>query len=471
SGDATAASPSVAVVGGGLAGLAATVALQGAGCRVELFEARRFLGGRAASFRDPATGEVVDLCQHVSMGCCTNLADFCRRLEISDCFRRDRTLHFIGPDGRQFDFRPLRWLPAPLHLLRGFCNMGFLSMADRLAIARALWRLMRLRAADCPSDATIGGWLAEQKQPTRAIERFWTVILVSTLGERLERASLAAARKVLVDGFLASSEASTIEVPRVPLAALYGERMESWLAAHDVALHSNSPIRQVECDDASLGVRTASDLHRSDFVILAVPWSKVRAMLTDDLANRWPGVADLARIESSPITGVHLWFDRPIMDLPHAVLVGRLGQWIFRRPTEALGKGIGHYYQVVISASHDLAGRDRQAVVDDLCGELAAIWPEARKAKLLRSRIVADPDAVFSVQCGSELFRPPQQTPIPGLLVAGDWTATGWPATMEGAVRSGYLAAESILEQSGRPRRLIVPDLSRGLLARLCINE
>ncbi len=181
--------PRVAVVGGGLAGLAAAIALSSAGCRVELFEARRSLGGRAASFRDPASGEWVDHCQHVSMGCCTNLADFCRRTEISGLFRHDDTLNFFGPDRRPCRFRAAPLLPAPLHLAPAFLRLRYLSLRDRLAIGRAIWKLMRMRSSpnnlDGHQEATIGEWLTRQGQSPAAIEQFWSVILVTRPGRAI----------------------------------------------------------------------------------------------------------------------------------------------------------------------------------------------------------------------------------------------------------------------------------------------
>jgi uncharacterized protein with NAD-binding domain and iron-sulfur cluster len=178
---------------------------------------------------------------------------------------------------------------------------------------------------------------------------------------------------------------------------------------------------------------------------------------------------DIEQVDASPITGVHLWFDRPIMPYEHAVLVGRLSQWVFHRGGDA--DGSGHYYQVVVSASRNLAGRDRSEIVDEVCRELASIWPEAAAARRLHARVVTEQSAVFSVQPGLEKIRPAQEITVPGLLVAGDWTSTGWPATMEGAVRSGYVAAETILQSLGRPQRILVPDLPRGMLARLLIRD
>ena len=465
----TEAAPTVAIVGGGLAGLAAAVALGSAGCRIDLFESRRWLGGRAASFRDPTTGELVDHCQHVSMGCCTNLADFCRRTGIDGLFRRDRTLHFIGPDGRRFPLQADRWLPAPLHLMRGFWSLKYLSRQDRFGIARALWTLMRLQVKDDDRLPTVGRWLHEQGQSPTAIDRFWSVILVSALGEQLDRASLSAARKVIVDGFLASRDAYTVEIPQAPLGTLYGERLIQWLADHRVTLHLNTPVRQIAVDAGRSVILGDGTRATADFVIVAVPWSKISELVPPGIASQCPWLDAIGSIEAAPITGVHLWFDRSFTELPHAVLVGRLSQWLFNRGPS--GPQADHYYQVVISASRELAGRDRHDVVAEVCDELRAIWPLARAAKLVHARVVTEHSAVFSVRPGLDGLRPAQQTSIPRLLVAGDWTATHWPSTMEGAVRSGYLAAEAVLKASGRAQGFLVPDLSRGFLARRLIKS
>jgi squalene-associated FAD-dependent desaturase len=468
---AAADAPTIAVVGGGLAGLAAAAALGTSGCRVKLFEARRMLGGRAASFRDPASGELVDHCQHVGMGCCTNLADFCRRTEIGELFRRDRTLWFIDPEGRQYRFGAVRWLPAPLHLAPGFWRLTFLSRGDRLGIARALWKLMRTCPADDPRGPTIGAWLAANGQSATAIEQFWRVILVSALGESLDRASLFAARKVLVDGFLAAREAYTLDIPEAPLAAVYGQRLARWLAEHGIEVNLGAAVRRVSCDQRPILQLADGQSLDADFVVVAVPWPKVAEVLDPRVVASWPWLDELTRMESAPITGVHLWFDRPIMPLAHAVLVGRTSQWIFNRGCRQPADGPqGHYYQVVISASRELAGRDRDAIAALVRDELAAIWPEVVASRLLRARVVTEHGAVFSPRPGLESLRPAQATSLERLFLAGDWTATGWPATMESAVRSGYLAAEGILKSLGRPRAFLASDLKRGALARLLIR-
>ncbi len=468
--------PSVGIVGGGLAGMAAAAALSTTGFQVSLFEARRRWGGRATSFREPASGELVDFCQHVSMRCCTNLADLAQRCGIASEFSPSRVLHFIAPDGRQCDLSPSRWLPAPFHWGPALARISYLTAADKLGIARAFWRLMREPIPAGEQSPTAAEWLRAQRQSPRAIEHFWGVVLVSALGESLEGASMAAARQVFVEGFLANREASVLEVPTEPLGEIYGERMPRWLAEQGVQICDSSPVKQIARSAAGKLLLQLPNGETAEFdqIIAAVPWHQLPELLSTEL--HWPGLAPASAWRAAPITGVHLWFDRPITPLPHAVLVGRLGQWLFDRGDKNQNEATTdtspreYYYQVVISALRDLAGRDREAVVAELCDELRPIWPQAAEARLLRLRVVTEQAAVFSVRPGIETLRPIQRTPINGLFLAGDWTATGWPATMEGAVRSGYLAAEEVTASLGQRRVFLVPDLPRSWLAKRLIR-
>lgn len=457
--------PRVGIVGGGLAGLAAAAALVEYGCTVELFEARRRLGGRAGSYVDPLDGAAIDHCQHVAMGCCTNFLDFCRRTGIAGLLERHQRLHFFGPDGRRCDFRGWKWLPAPLHLAPAFAGLSYLTSGDKLAIARGMWALVREEAGDVAGGPTVLQWLLAQRQPAAAIERFWKVVLVSSLAESLERASLAAARKVFMDGFLSHVDASDVWIPRVTLDELYDVRVANWLCDRGAGICREAPVIAAQPRPGGCSLRFRDGAERSfESVIVAVPWRQLPKLLSPDDLRR-VGAADIAlSVASAPITSVHLWFDRAIMELTHAVLVERLSQWVFRRQPSA--QAAEHSYQVVISASQELAGRGQEAIVEEVWGDLRGVFPQAKDARLLRWRIVTEHDAVFSVRPGLDAMRPPQQTSIPGLLLAGDWTRTGWPATMEGAVRSGYLAAEGILARIGRPAQLLTPDLKRGWLLR-----
>jgi squalene-associated FAD-dependent desaturase len=450
----------IAIIGGGLAGLAAATALADHDCQVTLFEAKRRLGGRAGSYIDRASGESIDHCQHVAMGCCTNYLDFCRRTGVADLLERHTTLHFFDANGRRSDFRPSTWLPAPLHLLPPLLRLKHLTLADKCSIARAMLRLMKSSPAD---NSTVLNWLHAQRQSLSAIERFWQVVLVSALAESLDRASLAAARKVFLDGFLAHRDASNLLIPRVSLAELY-DRVAAGLCSRGVMIRLASSVATLlGTANGVTGLRLADGSEPNfDYVVLAVPWRHVADLLPRPLLAAIDPNGHFNSIEASPISSVHLWFDQPITELPHAVFIGRLSQWIFARQTKNASRE--PYYQVVISASHNLANRERTAVVNEVLDDLRAVFPAAASATLRRWQLITEHEAVFSCRPGLDATRPRQQTAIPNLLLAGDWTATGWPSTMEGAVKSGYLAAEAILSKLGRPHPIVIPDLPRNWL-------
>jgi squalene-associated FAD-dependent desaturase len=428
---------SLAIVGGGLAGVAAAATAVERGFRVTLFEQTKSLGGRAGSFVDSKTGDRVDYAHHVAMGCCTAFLDFCRHVGIEDCFDRSTKLHFIGPDGVQCDFGPSPWLPAPLHLLPGFWRLNYLTVAERLAIVRALTSLIRSN-----DPGTLDVWLRRNGQTPRMIERFWSVVLVSALSETVDHIAVSAAQKVLRDGFFASREASEVLLPRVPLGEIFHDRVGSWLSEQGVEVHLNTPVRRIEGNRERVAALILADGTRRpfDFVTAAVPWHRIGGLFDNDLAATIPTLKAATKIEPAAITAVHLWFDRSITTLPHAAFVGRLGQWIF--PTNR--DDARQHCEVLISASHRLTRRTHDEWLAEILQELRTIWPETMaKANLVHGRVVTQPAAVFSISPETEQLRPQQQTAIPNLSIAGDWTATGWPATMESALRSGRKAIDA----------------------------
>ncbi|WP_197453772.1 hydroxysqualene dehydroxylase HpnE [Caulifigura coniformis] len=462
------------IIGGGLAGLAAGAALAERSFDVTILESRPRLGGRASSFIDPVTGETIDNCQHVAMGCCTNFNAFCQLVGIEGQFRTESELHFIGPDGKRCAWKASS-LPAPFHLMPAFFRLGYLTLPQKVTAARGLRSLVRHGGRPGESFA---GWLKRHHQPPEVIERFWEVVLVSALSESMDRIDVGYARKVFVDGFLANREGWKVIIPNQPLDEIYGP-VKNWLEKRGATVRTSAGVDRIEFEgDRAVAVHLRNDeTIEADDIVVAVPWDRAEALVQGGLLRNpgsleKPGFCNL--MEAAPISSVHLWFDRPITDLPHAVFVGKSSQWLFQRgeeastsETESAPPGRSFYYQIVVSASRGFLQMESRQAIELVRRELASVWPIVNEARLLRGRIVTEHKAVFSPLPGIDDVRPTQRTSIPNLHLAGDWTRTGWPATMEGAVKSGFLAAESVLERSGRPANLIAPPLPPARLSKL----
>ncbi len=464
----------VVIVGGGIAGLTTAEAIirdHAEHFHVTLLEAKRVSGGRAGSFLDPKSGQLVDYCQHVAMGCCTNLLALLRRCDLEQRFHRYQQLVFLHPSCESSRFVPSAWLPPPLHLLPALSGLRFLSAQQRGEIRRGLWRLMRADPRSLITERA-GPCLRRWGQSDKTLRRFWDVILVSALGERTESVSMAAVHKVLIDGFAGTRHASDLLVPQQPLSEIIGKGLPEAIEKLGVTVRTSTPIRRLATQGRELlGVQTSGgETIPADHVVSAVPWHAAGRLLRDSAAaSVLPSLAAWESFPASPVTGVHLWFDRQITRRPHAVLVGTAAQWLFRDAGRCGQPPCEHYYQVVISAAHAAQNKDRHALVEQVVAELRQALPDAGEATLIRSRVVTDPQAVFSIQPEVETERPPANTPLPWLHLAGDWIATGWPATMEGAVISGRLAAASLLSQEGLTPSPIHPGLPRGWLAKQLI--
>ncbi len=431
--------PSVLVVGGGLAGMASATALVSAGWQAELIEARPFLGGRATSYALP-DGECIDNCQHILLRCCVNLLDFYQRMGVADKVRFHREFHFLEPGGRRSNLRA-GWLPAPLHFAGSFARLRFLTLAEKRAVARAMLAMWEQHGRRNDLDRiTMLDWLRETGQSAGSIDRFWRPVLVSAINEEPERISAHYGCKIFWLGFLAHSDSYEMGIPAVPLAELYGR-----FASAPVRLRA--PVEKVlAAGGRAAGVVVNGERRSADFYVLAVPFERA-AGLVPELGF------DLSRFEHSPITGIHLWFDRRVTELPHAALLGRTIQWFF-------DKGDGRYLQLVVSASRSLMEMGRAEVIALAVRELGEFLPEVGQARLMKAHVVKEARATFVASPGLDAARPVSKTRLKNLFLAGDWTRTGWPATMEGAVRSGYLAAEAATEAAGAARRFLLPDIA-----------
>ena len=459
---ADSAPKTVAVIGGGLAGLAAGCALSDAGFHVTLFERRPYVGGRASSYEHPGTGEVVDNCQHVLLGCCTNLTHFYDRLGVSDKIQWFDELTFIEPGGRASRIHPT-FLPAPFHSMPSFFGASSLSLKDKLGISRALSAMMRMsHPADDPQK-TFLQWLNEHGQTQRALDRFWKVVLVSALNEDLDRIAVGYAVQVFRESFMKSAAGGRMGVPRVPLSDLYNSAAE-YIKQRGGNVLLRCSVAAISPDANSVQVTSGGGQQNFDYLVLALPFQAVSGILpgspeAEDLKQK------LSHFESSPITGIHLWFDREITPLPHAVLLDRTIQWIFQK--SRLHGREGSYVELVVSSSKSLVEKSRQEILDLALREVAEFFPASKEARVIKATVIKEVYATYSIRPGLDQYRPAPETPWQRLFLAGDWIATGWPATMEGAIRSGYLAAEALTKATGNKRNFLVPDLQAAGLMRL----
>ena len=457
----------VIVVGAGVAGLSAACALAASGHHVRVLERRPYVGGRASSYEHPGAGEVIDNCQHILLGCCTNLVDFYRRLGVEDEIQWfDRTV-FLEPGGRQTVLEP-NALPAPLHMSLAFLRAHAFSAADKLAIVRGILSFLK----DVPPDTTetFAHWLVRTRQTESATERFWKLVLASALNEDPECISLHYAAKVFREVFLFSARGGEMGVPRIPLSDLYGKAAD-YLAQRGAEIHLRTSVDSIRQENGLWRVAAAEEIFTADSLVLALSFEAMQK-LEPALPQTEAGEALFEKLRGfshSPLTSVHLWFDRPITPLDHAVLLDTPFHWMYNksRLQPEIRNGDGTYLELVVSASKSLIPMHRQEIIDLARRELPKYFPASSSANLEKAAVVKEVRATYSVRPLLDEIRPGAESPWPRIYLAGDWTATGWPATMEGGVRSGYLAAEALTRDLGDEKKFLVPDLPPTGLMRL----
>lgn len=469
----TSSTSSVAIAGGGLAGLAAACALAESGFRVTLFERRPYLGGRASSYEHPGTGEVVDNCQHVLFRVCTNLVEFYRRIGVEDKIRWFDEMTFIEPGGRASVMRASP-LPAPLHTAPSFLRFPFLDAKDKVAISRAMAALTLTTQPD--TGESFQQWLLRHGQTENAMQRFWRPILVSALSEELDLISVSYAAQVVRES-MKSPAARHMGVPSIPLTELYNAAGD-YIRKRGGEIRFRSSLETFVSDPSQVRIRVADEEESFDYLVLALAFDGLERVLPETPETA-PLREKLSHFEASPITGIHLWFDRVISELDHAVLLDRTTQWMFNKSrlidarSEAgrngagEAEGNGSYIELVVSASKGLIEKSRAEIVELALKEVREFFPEARSANLVKSTVIKEVHATYSPRPGIDAFRPQQITAWPRVFLAGDWTETGWPATMEGAVRSGYLAAEALARTAGIKAHFLAPDLPASGFMRL----
>lgn len=436
------------VVGGGLAGIAAAVALADRGADVTLLEARRDLGGVAGSLRH---GDLeADSGQHVFLRCYHRYRELLDRLGMTGNVElQDRFNVTVLAPGREPAPLVRGDLPAPLHLLGALCRYRLLGRFERLTALGAAAALRRVDPDDPASDGTtFGRWLAAHRQGPDAIRRLWDLIGVAALNLPADQASLGLAARVFRTGLLERNDSGDIGRSTVPLSRLHGQAARALLERLGVRVLSRRRVREVRQAPGGFAVRGEVSTVSAEGVVLAVPHRVAAGLVPPGVAadpGRWTGLG------SSPIVNVHLRYARRVMDLPFAAAVDSPAQWIFDRT--GAGSGYGQYLVVSLSAADAHLRRPAAALVRDQIAALAELFPAARSAPVLDAFVTREPHATFRPVPGTRSLRPGPRTALPGLALAGAWTDTGWPDTMEGAVCSGRRAADLVAAHlAGRPR-------------------
>ena len=457
----------VIVVGAGTAGLAAAAALARAGKCVTVLERKPYVGGRAYSYEHPALGEVVDS-QHVLLGCCTNLIELCEQAGIADKIRWYDEQTFLEPNGRVSRIAASR-MPAPLHFAPSFLTMPMLGWRDKLGMVRGLMEFFRGYPAH--DEESVEHWLKRTGQTQFSIRHFWNPILMATLNDGPARCSTKYAGKVFHELFVKSSAGGRLGIPTVPLSEFYGD-VARMVEGFGGAVRLRAGVEEVaQQADGSWRVSTADAGYSADAVILALPFEQTQRLLPAVwLYGRDAGLgayevrsnleASMAHMVHSPFTSILLWYDRQITDLDHAWLLDSTIEWFFHKSRiRRYATERGSYVEVVIAGSKAQLSQTREEILSSAQRELATFFPEVKRAKLVKSGVLKEARATFSVTPGLDRFRPSQRTPWPGLFLAGDWTCTEWPSTMEGGVRSGRLAAGVVMGDAQRfMAREIPPD-------------
>lgn len=430
------------IIGGGFAGLTAGVRLSERGYEVLMLERRGHLGGRAYSFIDSKTGDVVDNGQHLFMGCYHHTIAFLEtigrldRLKFQD---RPRVDFLDAEDFASFDCPPL---PVPLNVLAGLFKMKGLSLGDKLR-ALKMGRAIRSNGNLSADTQTVDEWLDEIGQSSRIKERFWYPMVIATLNQSPDIASARMLKVVLRKAFGGSSRSASIGISRVGLSDLYTDGANDFIKSRGGDVQTGAEVKRLVVER---GVVVAVELKNgerveADYFISAVPPSALHAILPNELKNE--EFTSLEALGSSPIVSINLWFDRPVIDREFVGLIGTRSQWIFNKDLILSSGKRSNQIAVIISAARDFVDRTRNELVEIAMSDLHALVPESRPAELLHSVIVKEREATLSHTVESDSLRPGPRTSISNLILAGDWTDTGLPATIESAVMSGDIAAQA----------------------------
>ncbi len=435
----------VVIIGGGFSGLAAATALGERGHSVLLLEARAQLGGRAYSFADAKTGDSVDNGQHLFMGCYRHTISFLKKIGTLDKLRFQTTPRVDFLD-RTFGLTSFDCpdLPAPMNLLAGLLKLKGLTAGDKLRALKIGKAIRASRNGTERKGLTVAEWLTSLKQSTSIKDRFWYPMAVATLNESPAIASARMLKVVLKEAFSGDRANANIGISTVGLSDLYTIAAKEFIESRGGSVETNAPVKNLVIEDGRARAVVLKDGRtiEADYFISAVTPQALIKLLPDNIAAR--EFAQIAQLESSPIISINLWFDRSVTDREFAGLLGTRIQWLFNKAKISAAASGSNQIAIIISAARNFVGMTKEALVEMAVSELGELIPESRNAKVLHSVVVKEREATLSHTVESDLLRPGPRTSVSNLILAGDWTATGLPATIESAVMSGNIAADCV---------------------------
>ena len=446
--------PQVIIIGGGLAGLAAACELADHGCKVVLAERRSSLGGRACSFSDPQGQGEVDNGQHVFLKCCTDYIRFLQKLGVCDKTLLQKRLQVTVIDphtgASTLGSSPL---PAPFHLLPSFLRFRHLSPLDK---ARAAYAMLSILFTDRTKHNKLDSisfyrWLKDHGQTEAAIDRFWNLIVLATLNDDIRGVSADLAMMVFQEGFLKRADGANIGYAAVGLSSLIGTEAHRYIEERGGRVILGQKTEELLLEGKRIGGARLADgnVLRGECYVCAVPHQMLLTVIPPSLRSD-PFFQRASELTTTPIVNIHLWYDRPVMDLDFAAFINSEAQWVFNKSKMWHLDGEGQHLDISLSGARHYIDLPKEELIERFTRELRRLFPKARQARVERCLVVKQRQATFAAAPGSAKYRLPCRTPIENLFLAGDWTATGWPATMESAVRSGLACAREILHLAPR---------------------
>ena len=453
------------VLGGGVAGIATAVYLLDLGYRVVLLEARGFLGGRSFSFTDKEGEVAVDNGQHVIIKACSQFLDLLERLGALDRWYQQPRLHLpiLDRRGKSGSLSSSR-LPSPFHLAPSFFRYSHLGIRDKFRVVQALARAkFTNRHQPYLEQITFKEWLDRRGQTERAVENFWNLLLMPTLNDHVQDVSATMGLMIVQEGMLAGSHGADLGYAQEELLEALGAPAQEYLTHWGARLFLSSPIRRLVIKSGEVqAVELGSGENRSGQIFVsALPFDALLRLLPPE-ALEMPYYQRLTGLESSPIVNVHLWYDREVMTQDFVAFVDGPLQWVFnksriyarsrpgyKQPGLAgrQESNAGQYICISLSAAWEYIDQPREALAERFIDEMAQVFPEAKRSRVKRAVVVKQRQATFRCLPGANARRPDSPTPYSNLFLAGEWTNTGWPSTMESAARSGYNAAQAVLSR------------------------